>query len=792
MNPILSIARYPFGIQLVRGVIHCYSNSNMDATYSFGYYVRRRKALDMTQRELAEVAGCALVTLKKIETDQRRPSMEMAARLADCLAVPAAEREVFLAVARGQQPVDTLAPRPSPTLLPPRDVVPTAATPLIGREAELATLLSLLAAPDTRLVTLAGPGGLGKTRLALAVATTLQQQQPRPFAAGIVFVDLSATGDAPGMVQAVAAALGFEPDTRDPAAPSIFDQLTRYLRPRDSLLVLDNLEQIDGGRRVVDDLLRATPSIKILATSRERLDLAWEHLLTPAGLAYPRDATADPETFPAGRLFLSRARRLRPDFVVAPDDRPALADLCALVDGMPLALELAAAWIDTLSVAEIAAELQNELGLPDDGRAGLPERHRSLRVVWESAWARLTPAEQVAFARLCVFRGGFTRPAAEAVAEATLGLLGRLAGKYLITFDRDAGRYRIHELLRQYGILNLVALAADDETHQRQFDYFLSFVGALAPRIRGPEQAAVLDRLAAERDNLTAVLEWGLAAPARAAGTAQLMADLHWYWRIRSHVAEASAFHDRALVVFDVAANPEAVLAAGQPSPETAAQLLFGAGHFAWMRGNFALARERHTAAITLWQAAGLDDGLEATVARQHLAMSCSGMGDAEAAAPLFDAALTRYRETGATWFETFILPQVAQSRQSQGDPAGAAAATAEHLKLVNRLGDPWLTGLGRLNLGELAGRRGDRAEARRLLAEGLAIQRTTGHTHSVGSALMMLGEIARQEGDEAAATGYFTEALALYEEMGHARYAANAARELESINQKPGAEHEL
>lgn len=752
----------------------------MESNYSFGYYVRRRrKALDLTQRALAEAAGCALVTLKKIETDQRRPSPEMAARLAESLAVPPGERDTFLAAARGQLPVDTLTPETSPALRPPRDAFPVAATPLIGREAEIATVLALLSRPDVRLVSLVGTGGIGKTRLALAIAAALQAGDPRPFPAGIVFVDLAAVEDSGRLVPAMAEALGFEFDTRgrEPLPP--LAQLADYLRHRDSLLILDNLEQIHGGRQVVDDLLQATVSIKFLATSRERLDLVWEHLLGLSGLPYARNAAADPETFAAGRLFLARARRLRPDFTTSPDDRPALAGLCALVDGMPLALELAAAWIDTLSVAEIATELQNELGLPDDGRDGLPERHRSLRAVWASVWSRLAPAEQAAFAQLCVFRGGFTRAAAESVAGVTLGLLGRLTGKYLIVFDRDAGRYSIHELLRQYGRANLVALDADDETRQRHFAYFLSLAGSLAPRIHGPEQPVVLDRLAAERDNLTVALEWGLATPARIAGTAQLMADLHWYWRIRSHVTEASAWYDRALAAFGVTVDPEAILAGGQIAPQEAARLLFGAGHFAWMRGNFALARERHAAAIYLWQASGLGDSLEATTVRQHLAMSYSQLGDYEAAAPLFAAALARYRELGATWFETFIWPQVAQNRQALGDVDGAAAAAAAHLKLVNRLGDPWLTGLGRLNLGELAWFRGDMAGAQQLLSEGLAIQRTTGHTHSVSSALMMLGEIARQTGDAASATSYFTEALALYEEMGHARYTAGAAKEL-------------
>lgn len=735
----------------------------METINSFGYYVRRRrKALDMTQRQLAEVAGCALVTLKKIETDQRRPSPAMAARLAECLALPEAERPAFMAAARGNAPVDRLAASHPPALFPPRDVVPAATSPLLGRESEISTLLGLLAT-EARLVTIVGPGGIGKTRLALAAAAALQQIQPRPFPAGIVFVDLAAVTEAGRVIPAIAAALDFQLATGGGDSRPPLEQVASFLRRRDLLLILDNLEQLDGARRVLDALLRATASLKILATSRERIDLPWEHLVVLSGLDYPA-AAGDPAAFPAGRLFLARARRLRPDYVPAPADRHALNALCALVDGLPLALELAAAWIDTLTLPEITAELRHDLGTPGDG-GDRPERHRSLRAVWDSAWARLAPAERAAFAQLCVFRGGFTRAAAESVTGVTLGLLGRLTSKYLITFDRDAGRYRIHELLRQYGYANLLALGGAADSHQRHLDYWLRFSEELAPRIHGPEQTAVLNRIASESDNLTAALEWGLGAPERFETTARLMSALHWYWRIRSKMAEASAWLDRALEIAP----------AGDPNPAVMARLLFGAGHFAWMHGAFALARDRHLVALAHWQAARLEDSLEAAATRQHLAMSYGQLGEPAAAAPHQTTALARFRELDATWWVAFILPQVAQNRQAVGDPDGAREAAEEHLRLVARLGDPWLTGLGRLNLGDLAWRAGDLPQARRLIGEGLAAQRMTGHSHSVGAALMMLGEIAREEGDEAAAAGYFGEAVALYEAMGHERYAAEA-----------------
>ena len=735
----------------------------MGTIYSFGTWVRRRrKALDMTQRQLAELVGCALVTLKKIEADDRRPSAEMAERLAGALDIPAAERDAFLSAARGQRPADTLpAPAdsaPAP-LFRPRDVIPAAASPLVGREAEIATILALLDRLGTRLVTLAGPGGSGKTRLALAVAAALDRLSPRPFRDGIVFIDLSAAATAEQLTQAVSAAIGFEPDARrGPPRP----QLIEYLRPRRCLLLLDNLEQIEGAAAVLGEVLQGTTDVKIVATSRRRLDLTWEHVLSLPGLPYPADA-ADPLLFPAGQLFMIHAERTRPGFTLREKDGPALARLCALVDGMPLALLLAAAWVDTLSVADIAAELQRDLGLPASEVVDLPERQRSLRVVWDSTWQRLDEAEQTAFARLCVFRGGFTRAAAESVAGVTLGGLGRLAGRFLISPDRTSGRYRIHELLRQYGYARLDA--AEDDARRRHFDYFARFAEEQSARLRGPHQADALRLLTAEADNLTTALEYALARPTLDEFL-RLIDAIHWYWRMDSHVAEASTWMERAI-------------AQEGRAPSDEARLLYHAGHFAWMRGEFELARRRHAAALALYRDDGRGDTLDAAIAAEHLGMTMGQLNDAAAAAALFDEAQARFRALDTTpwakWWLAFDLSKSAMAHHALGDRAIADAAATEHLRLVNELGDRWLLGLGRLHLADMAWLDGDYSRARQLAEEGLAAQRATGHVHSAGQTLLLLGEIARREGDETAARARFAEALALYNELGHPVYAAEA-----------------
>lgn len=330
----------------------------METIYSFGYWVRRRrKALDLTQRELADRVGCALITLKKIEADERRPSPQMAERLAEALAIPVGDHDDFIASARGDRPVDTLGPPPQPIFHRVRDFIPSPATPLVGREAELRTALALLERPDARLVTIAGPGGIGKTRLALAVGEALRERGPHRYPQGVFFVDLAAASSAGDMAGTIAAALGFEPDDRNRDRQPIVRQLAEYLRARDCLVILDNVEQIEGAGAALHEWLRQSTAVCFLVTSRERLNLAGEHLLALPGLPCPTGEMPDPESYPAGRLFLARARRVRSGFVAREGEWTALADICRMVDGMPLALELAAGWVETLTTGEIAFEL---------------------------------------------------------------------------------------------------------------------------------------------------------------------------------------------------------------------------------------------------------------------------------------------------------------------------------------------------------------------------------------------------------------------------------------------------
>lgn len=733
----------------------------VETIYSFGYWVRRRrKALDLTQRELAGRVGCALITLKKIEADERRPSGQMAERLAEALTIPAAEYEAFISAARGERPVDTLGPPSQPIFHRTRDMIPTPATPLVGREAELRTVLALLERPDASLVTIAGPGGIGKTRLALAVGETLRERGPHRFPQGIFFVDLAAALTGDDMAGAIAATLGFEPDERNRDRLPIVRQLGDYLRTRDCLLILDNVEQIEEAAATLHEWLRQSTVVCFLVTSRERMNLMGEHLLALPGLPCPAGEMPDPESYPAGRLFLTRARRVRPEFVAREGEWSALAGICRMVDGMPLALELAAGWVETLTTGEIAFELQRDLGLLAGDLIDLPDRHRSLDAVWASTWARLDEETQAAFTRLSLFRGGFTRAAAEAVAGASLATLARLTGHFLMTLERETGRYRIHELLRQYGLEQLGASSAAADARRQHFDYYEKLLAEEVPRMRGPEQLDVLARLDLEQDNIRLALRWGLESPVYADRLAEMLFNLHWYWRARSRVREGQEWAAQALAM------------SGR-SPAGEAALRFVAGHMVWMAGDFAGAREYQSGSLANWEASGQSDSILTAHIYNAMGMAKFQEGQNSEALQWKRRSLALFRELGDEWGSTFILGQMGRVYQLLGDSEIGEAVMGEALLLGRRLGDPFLLAIFLSNAAYMALGDGDMARAAELAREAGVYQRATGHTHSLGQSLMMLGRYARQQGDEATARAYLEEALAVFRDIGHQGFVA-------------------
>src|SRR5262249_1130986 len=358
--------------------------------------------------------------------------------------------------------VKTNPPRVAPIR---RSNLPTYPTPLVGRTRELADLARRLDQPHTRLITITGPGGIGKTRLAIALAEPLFPTECSP--ARVYFVPLAPLRAPEQIVPALAGALDFPLDTGKQHIRSPRQQVIDYLREKQLLLVLDNVEHVLGGAdesagaaELIAALLGAAPRLAILATSRERLKLREEHLYPLAGLDMP--GAEDPSSSSAVALFVQRARALRPDLVPEQDDLSFVAQICRLVEGMPLAIELAAGWVDTLALSDIAAEIARGLDLLATELRDVPARHRSMRAVFDATWHRLGAAHQPVFARLAVFRGGGTRRAVQAVTQATLPQLHAVVGASLLQYDAERDRYTIHELLRQYAAEKLAADPEDE------------------------------------------------------------------------------------------------------------------------------------------------------------------------------------------------------------------------------------------------------------------------------------------------------------------------------------------
>lgn len=722
-------------------------------TYSFGKWLqRRRKAEDLTQKQLAERAFCSLNTIKKIETDQRRPSRELAQSLAAALRLPPEQVEIFIECARGLRPVDHLGVEignkregetPAPLRFRSLAPLPQPATPLIGRDEELDRLRTLLA--QSWLVTIIGPGGMGKTRLALAFA-----HQQQAVGKNVVFVSLAELESAVHLATAVAQAMGLEPNTRLPAAA----QVTQFLHTRELLLVLDNFEHLLDGVWFLNAMRQEAPQVTLLVTSREPLHLPGEQLYPLQGLAYSfPDNAADLHQLPAVQLFRHTARRLVPNLTVT--DSASLLRLCQLTEGMPLALELAAGWVNTLTLPDIVAEVEKSLDILSRSQPEVNGRHHSIRGVFAATWQLLPPAEREAFARLSVFRGGFTRESAAAVARISLTHLSALTSRRWLALDHENGRYRIHELLRQYGLEKLTEKDELAATQAAHFAAFARLAQTADPHLREAGQIDWLRRLDQETDNLRAALNWALAQPDYVEQVARMALALCWYWRIRSRVIEGRAWLRR---IRQEEIKDRALLAA----------IAYHAGHFAWMQADYDRAMALQETSLSLWQSLDNPDRAGMALTRHTMGMTAHHQGDFAAAEAHFQTSLDLFARAQDSWGMAFSHQWLGANSLRQGNVAQARDYLETGLKLIRPSGDKWVAGLLRTWLAELAWQEGKTAQATQHAAEACRLQKAVGHAHSLAVSLQMLAQIAQKTGDNAAARRHYLDALDIYEKLGN------------------------
>lgn len=434
--------------------------------------------------------------------------------------------------------------------------LPAGTTPFIGREAELAALAGFMADSMVRLITILGPGGMGKTRLALAMAE--QVLATGQFADGVFFVDLAPLSEPQQIGPAIVEALGIQLGGAE--AGSSRQQLLDYLADKKMVFILDNFEHLLAGANLAAEIITAAPEVRLLVTSRERLHLLQEQLFPIPGLEFPDLETAghlEKEEFAnqytAVQLFLGAARRVRPDFQLAAKDLSCLTRICNLVDGMPLALELAAGWVELLPLSEIADEIERSLGFLETDLRDVPDRQRSIRVVFEATWNRLETAEREMMQKLAVFRGSFTREAAHRVAAnqlpaaRLLRLLSGLVSKSLLQANTDRQRYRIHELVRQFARERLEQSGEVADTRTAHSNYYLNLLQEREGDIKGGrEQKQALDEIELDFANVRAAWVWALEQ-GNLAAIDRSLESLFWYFWFHSRQIDGMSLFERSL-----------------------------------------------------------------------------------------------------------------------------------------------------------------------------------------------------------------------------------------------------
>ena len=654
--------------------------------------------------------------------------------------------------------------------------LPSQTTPLVGRAHEVQAAQGLLLRDDVRLVTLTGPGGAGKTRLALQVAATVLDR----FEDGAWFVELAPVADVGLVVTTIARALGVQ----DAAGRPLLDVLVAFLHERRLLLVLDNFEQLLAAAAVVADLLRACPDLSVLVTSRAPLQIGGERELPVPPLALP-DPTRPPtpDTIAqsaATALFVDRAIAIKPDFLVTASNAAAIAEICTRLDGLPLALELAAARTRLLSPEAMLPRLDHALALLTGNRRDVPARQQTLRDTIAWSYDLLRFEEQALFRRLGIFVGGWTLASADAVCRLddagvdTLDGLESLVAKSLVKPDGKAGsepRLRMLETIREFALEQLVASGEHDQIRHRHAARFLGLAAEADDGLVGAEQAAWLDRLEAEHDNLRAVLIGTLQHAEIETGLV-LGGRLWRFWWMRGYLTEGRQRLDGLLSARGAGRLPEA-------RTRARGQMLLGAGLLALWQGSYAVARASLQESLAIGRTCG--DRRCAAYALAFLGRVARDQGDEMTARTLGEQGVSLFRETDDPWGLAVALHFLGLA-VVRSDAEAARPLFEESAALFRGLGNDWDLAMPLPGLGLVAYRAGDTVAARALLEEGIARFRARGDEWSEAMLTHDLAYVAQADHDLPGAAVLFEVSLTIWHKLGNTRGVASCLAGLAGV----------
>jgi predicted ATPase/DNA-binding XRE family transcriptional regulator len=745
----------------------------------FGARLRRlREVAGLTQEELASKAGLAAKHISDLERgERRRPYPHTVRSLAEALGLPEDERAaLFAAVPRrsgGGRAYLAGAPEP---------VLPTPPTPLVGRERDLEGVKAFLNRPEGRLLTLTGTGGVGKTRLAIQAARDAADLFPD----GVAFVALASVGDSSLIVPTVCRTLGL----RETAKENPEELLRVHLRQKALLLVLDNFEHVLDAAPEVAGLIGSSTSLKVLCTSRAPLHIRGEqeYLVTPLDLpSSARSPTVeDVLASPSGCLFAERARAASPAFSLTQENASSVAAICRRLDGLPLALELAAAKARFLGPTELLARLDRTL--QSGGARDLPERQRTMRATLDWSHALLSREEQALFWRLSAFSGGFTLEAAESVGASgpddgdVLDPLGQLVEQSLVALDASFGgaeaRYRTLEPVRQYALERLEESGEEELARGRHADYYLALAERASVELKGAGQVAWLERLEREHDNLRSALGW-LLERGEAGRAARLGWDLWLAWALRGHASEGRLWMERALASggdLDAEERARALC--------VISALLFAGGEAIWT-SEFA-----EKAAEQARKAGDAEVLAFSTILRGLAAIY---LGDPGSAEEILSGALRLCRERDNPWGAAHALIGLAQVALIRRDFGRAMELLDESEALARERGDAFTLAVNLNTQATITQLRGDDSRTADLLRESVGLLAALRDTWSLLYGLLGLAGLAGRRGSPERAARLFGAAEALREKTGAApAFPATQAlyeRDLASVRSLLGSE---